>query len=83
VADKYPSALVEGIDLSPIQPLWVAPNAKFIVDDVEDPWTYPPDHFDLVHLRVLVAHMRDIPKLFEQSYKYAFLPPIHNVLLSI
>lgn len=70
MADKYPSALVEGIDLSPMQPLWVAPNAKFIVDDVEDPWTYPPDHFDLVHLRVLIAHMRDVPKLFHQSYKH-------------
>lgn len=69
MADNYPSALVEGVDLSPIQPLWVAPNSKFIVDDVEDPWTYPPDYFDLVHLRVLVAHIRDIPKLFEQSYK--------------
>ncbi|CZR64037.1 related to methyltransferase [Phialocephala subalpina] len=68
VADKYPSALVEGLDLSPIQPSWVAPNAKFVIDDVEDPWTYPTDHFDLVHLRVLTAHMKNIPKLFDQSY---------------
>ena len=68
-ADKYPSAIVQGIDLSPIQPLWVSPNAKFIIDDVEDVWTYPPDYFDLVHLRVLVAHIKDLPKLFRQSYK--------------
>ena len=69
MADKYPSALVEGVDLSPIQPVWVAPNAKFTIDDVEDPWTYPLDHFDLVHFRVLVAHIKDIPMLFEQSFR--------------
>jgi len=54
------SALVEGIEnLSPIQPCGRA-ECEFVIDDVEDPWTYPPDHFDLVHLRVLVAHMKDI-----------------------
>jgi hypothetical protein len=69
VADKYPSALVLGVDLSPIQPLWVAPNVQFIIDDIEDHWTYPLDHFDLVHLRVMVAHMRNLPKLFDQCYR--------------
>lgn len=34
-ADEYPGAKVIGTDLSPIQPLWVAPNSEFVVDDVE------------------------------------------------
>lgn len=80
MADKYPSALVEGIDLSPIQPSWVAPNTKFVLDDIEDPWTYPPDHFDLVHLRVVTSHMKDVQKLFDQSYKCASLFTPQNLV---
>lgn len=30
-ADEYPSAVVIGIDLSPIQPSWVPTNCKFLV----------------------------------------------------
>ncbi|KAF5694081.1 methyltransferase [Fusarium denticulatum] len=36
--DEHPSATVVGNDLSPIQPDWVPPNVKFIVDDVEAEW---------------------------------------------
>jgi hypothetical protein len=36
VGDQYPSASILGIDLSPIQPVWVPPNVKFMVDDFED-----------------------------------------------
>jgi hypothetical protein len=35
MGDEYPSAQVLGIDLSPIQPVWVPPNVKFMVDDAE------------------------------------------------
>ena len=40
-ADRYPSALVTGTDLSPIQPSWVPPNCKFEIDDAEREWTHP------------------------------------------
>jgi hypothetical protein len=36
VADKYPSAAVDGLDLSAIQPYYVPPNLKFIIDDIEE-----------------------------------------------
>jgi hypothetical protein len=28
VGDRYPSAEITGLDLSPIQPTWVPPNVK-------------------------------------------------------
>jgi hypothetical protein len=33
VAEQHPEAIVHGWDLSPIQPTWVPPNARFLVDD--------------------------------------------------
>lgn len=33
--DEHPSSTLVGNDLSPIQPDWVPPNVKFVVDDVE------------------------------------------------
>jgi hypothetical protein len=51
MADQYPSATVTGTDLSPIQPEWVPPNCHFEIDDVSLEWTFPPDHFDFIHIR--------------------------------
>lgn len=71
VADQFPGAEVIGTDLSPIQPQWVPPNVKFEVDDVEDDWTWPADHFDYIHERLLFAGcVADFPKLFQQAYKH-------------
>lgn len=33
---QNPQSEVLGVDLSPIQPEWVVPNVRFIVDDIED-----------------------------------------------
>jgi hypothetical protein len=35
VGDQFPAANILGVDLSPIQPEWVPPNVRFMVDDVE------------------------------------------------
>jgi trans-aconitate methyltransferase len=69
VADKYPSAEVIGIDLSPIQPEWTPPNCKFIIDNAEDEWLYGTS-FDLIHWRVLAGSIRDWPRMFEQAFKH-------------
>lgn len=37
VGDQYSSANILGVDLSPTQPMWVPPNVRFIVDDIESP----------------------------------------------
>ncbi|KAG6995671.1 hypothetical protein G7Y79_00043g079550 [Physcia stellaris] len=38
------------------------PNAEFEVDDLEQQWTFPPDHFDFIHGRILNASVRDWPR---------------------
>ena len=49
-ADEFPSAAVIGTDLSPIQPSWVPPNAKFVIEDAESDWLYSPAKaFDYIH----------------------------------
>jgi trans-aconitate methyltransferase len=53
MADRFPSASVIGIDLSPVQATWVPPNAKFEVDDFEKEWTFGADKFDLIYMRHL------------------------------
>lgn len=74
VGDLYPSANVLGLDLSPIQPEWVPPNVKFMVDDVESPWLRPLNHFDYIHGRHTVMAIRDWPKLMRRVYEYANSP---------
>ncbi|KFZ19339.1 hypothetical protein V502_03713 [Pseudogymnoascus sp. VKM F-4520 (FW-2644)] len=71
VADEYPSAQVVGIDLSPIQPSWVAPNCEFVIDNAEDEWPYAPNKaFDLIHWRVLSGSIKDWPRLYSQAFKH-------------
>ncbi|KAI8955049.1 S-adenosyl-L-methionine-dependent methyltransferase [Xylaria longipes] len=59
MADKYPSAEVLGVDLSPIQPPWIPSNCKFIIDDVEDTWENGRD-WDFVHLRNMIPILNNL-----------------------
>jgi len=43
--------------------------SKFEVDDAEQPWTWPADHFDLIHARIMNGSIRDWPKFFSQCFK--------------
>jgi hypothetical protein len=70
VGDLYPGANVLGVDLSPIQPEWIPPNVKFMVDDVESPWLRPQNHFDYIHGRHTVMAIKDWPKLMTRVFKY-------------
>lgn len=69
MADKYPNAMVFGLDLSPIQPKWVPPNCRFEVDDAERDWTHELDYFDFIHIRNLAQAISDWPKLLSQAYE--------------
>ncbi|KAH8787532.1 S-adenosyl-L-methionine-dependent methyltransferase [Hyaloscypha sp. PMI_1271] len=64
---ENPQSEVVGVDLSPIQPAWVTPNVKFILDDIEDMWPYR-FKFNLIHGRMLTHSIRDWPRLFKQSF---------------
>ncbi|KKA30964.1 hypothetical protein TD95_001327 [Thielaviopsis punctulata] len=67
IADKYPSAMVKGIDLSPIQPNWVPPNVRFLVDDMEGSWFYSQP-FDLIHARHAALAVRNWPQVLNNSF---------------
>ncbi|KFZ13083.1 hypothetical protein V501_03898 [Pseudogymnoascus sp. VKM F-4519 (FW-2642)] len=67
VGDLYPSAHILGIDLTPIQPLWVPPNVEFVVDDCEKDWL--TGDVDLAHFRFMAMILRDIPGVLGHAYK--------------
>jgi hypothetical protein len=69
VGDEYPEADIQGIDLSPIQPSWVPPNVRFVVDDVEDDWVQAPGSVDYVHIRHMTSSIRDWPQLLSRAYE--------------
>ncbi|EPE06649.1 methyltransferase domain-containing protein [Ophiostoma piceae UAMH 11346] len=63
VGDKYPMAQVVGVDLSPIQPVWVPPNVSFIIDDIEDEWITSTGVYDYVHLRTVLQFVDPVKVL--------------------
>jgi SAM-dependent methyltransferase len=73
MADEYPSAVVTGIDLSPIQPSWIPPNLRFLVDDAESEWSHGRSRFDYVHARHVCMAIKDWPRLLEQAYECELL----------
>jgi hypothetical protein len=81
VGDLYPGASILGMDLSPIQPQWVPPSVKFMVDDVESPWLRPLNHFDYIHARHTVMAIRNWPQLMRRVYEYVFPPSPPSPLL--
>ncbi|KAI1738248.1 S-adenosyl-L-methionine-dependent methyltransferase [Xylaria scruposa] len=68
-ADAHPEAEVIGTDISPSQPEWVPPNLKFEIEDCTQPWTYPPNAFDFVHLRYLFGSITDWDALYAEAFK--------------
>jgi hypothetical protein len=68
MADKFPSANVIGVDLSPIQPTWVAPNCSFEIDDMTMPWTFAPGTFDYIHIREMFGSVLDWDGMFSEAY---------------
>lgn len=68
VADEYPGAIVKGIDVSPIQPTFVPPNARFEVDDYNVEWT-DYDKYDLIHARELLGTVPDWVQMYRNVYR--------------
>ncbi|KAM0549193.1 hypothetical protein ACHAPJ_009502 [Fusarium lateritium] len=67
-ADEHPQAEVIGIDLSPIQPDFVPPNVRFIIDDIDEDWNYG-EKFDYVHSRMMMFSIVDWEKYLRKIYK--------------
>ena len=68
IADSHPAAEVIGTDLSPIQPSWVPPNCRFIVDDVEDEWVC--SNFDFVHGRGMAGSIKNWDLLYARVLEH-------------
>lgn len=68
MADKHPEASVKGIDVSPIQPFWTPPNARFEMDDFNLRWE---DHekYDLIHGRELLGCVPDWKLFYENCFR--------------
>ncbi|KAF6820959.1 methyltransferase domain-containing protein [Colletotrichum sojae] len=69
MGDEYPGAEVIGNDLSPIQPEYLPPNVRFIIDDAEAEWLHPDNSVDFVHLRHMAPAIKDWPRLLAQAYR--------------
>ena len=67
MGDELPNAEILGNDLSPIQPVWLPPNVKFEVDDIESPWLHERP-FDYIFCRYMTACILDWPKLVRNMY---------------
>jgi SAM-dependent methyltransferase len=70
-ADEFPCGAVIGTDLSPIQPTWVPPNCKFLIDDLESEWTFSlSEPFDFIHGKGLAGSINDWARLYQQIYQH-------------
>jgi SAM-dependent methyltransferase len=70
MGDKYTSAQITGVDISPIQPLWVPPNVVFEIDDITKPWLRTKGSMDFIHIRNMVGSIRDWKAVFAEALEY-------------
>ncbi|EEQ91279.1 uncharacterized protein BDCG_06399 [Blastomyces dermatitidis ER-3] len=77
VAEKYPSCEVIGVDISPhMRPDETPENLWLQVDDLNRPFTFKPNYFDVVHSRLVASglhrqrwpsYIRDIKKTLRRG----------------
>ncbi|KAK5658648.1 hypothetical protein OQA88_2043, partial [Cercophora sp. LCS_1] len=70
LAYQYPSASVTGTDIAAVQPTWVPANAKFLVEDCLVDWSWPPNHFDFIHVRALYGCVPDWEALYAAIFAH-------------
>lgn len=66
-ADEYPESDVKGIDISPIQPEFVPPNARFEVDDFNLEF-FDENKYDLIHQRELNGGIANLPLFYHKCF---------------
>ncbi|WQF87750.1 Putative S-adenosyl-L-methionine-dependent methyltransferase superfamily [Colletotrichum destructivum] len=67
--DEHPGAEVIGVDLAPTQPNLTPPNVRFVIDDVEESWTYSKP-FDYIHSRMMNSNIGDWNAYIKQCFEY-------------
>ncbi|KAF3165947.1 hypothetical protein EYR41_007755 [Orbilia oligospora] len=66
MAHAFPQSEIIGNDLSPIQPTYVPPNVQFEIDDFNDEWVHPANHFDFIHGRALYGSVTSWDQLLRK-----------------
>ena len=70
-AGEFPSEVVLGNDLGPIQPSWAPPNCNRIVDDLKSIWLYKrSEPFDFIHRSAVAGSIKDWPRLYRQIHMH-------------
>jgi len=67
--EQFPDCKVVGTEISPMQPSWVPPNVHWEIDNAEDEWTWPDNHFDYIHVRTLVGSIKDWDRFYRQAFR--------------
>ncbi|ETN38241.1 uncharacterized protein HMPREF1541_06272 [Cyphellophora europaea CBS 101466] len=70
MADQYASAKVLGLDIAPVQHMWVPGNCEFEILDIESEWLLGDGTWDFIHGRELLYCIRDWPRLIAQAYAH-------------
>ncbi|KAF4421664.1 Secondary metabolism regulator LAE1 [Colletotrichum fructicola] len=67
--DQHPEAEVRGFDLSAVFPEFTAPNVRFEIDDLEEPWTWT-EPFDYIHSRMMNSSISDWKAYIQKCYDH-------------
>ncbi|ROT38731.1 S-adenosyl-L-methionine-dependent methyltransferase [Sodiomyces alkalinus F11] len=71
VADKFPSAQVIGVDITPIQIACAPLNVTWRIDDIQTTaWDPPYSDLDFVHLRSVVTTLADPIHVLTMAYQW-------------
>lgn len=75
VAEKHGEADVKGIDVAPIQPAWVPPNARYELQDFNVEWGDHGDEnkYDLIHERELLGSVTDWSEFYGKCFRYTWM----------
>ncbi|KAK2000670.1 methyltransferase domain-containing protein [Colletotrichum falcatum] len=69
VADKFPSAHVIGVDISPIQNPYAPQNVEWRIDDVQELWSQLYSDLDFVHFRSVSVTLREPVRVIRSAYE--------------
>ncbi|OHF01443.1 methyltransferase domain-containing protein [Colletotrichum orchidophilum] len=69
IADKFPSAHVIGVDISPIQNCYAPQNVDWRIDDIEETWSPLYANLDFIHMRSVCVTLRQPVKVIHSAYQ--------------
>jgi ubiquinone/menaquinone biosynthesis C-methylase UbiE len=70
-ADEFSNCQVYGVDISPVQPMWVPTNCTFYCANVLQGLSFHEDKFDLIQSRMMAAGIPDVqwPRYLGEMYR--------------